>query len=271
MRMWMWMWGRIKSGLRQGWVLLLSCAWLVPLAMAGDRVLVYLNNDLARLYTQSAPAAGVPPTLLDINESPNITAARLLLLVSAGLLALALSYWVRRVHRRLAAQPSTGGAAPASVQQLQSLAADWHQGHAQLLGLCARLAEGAGPASARSADAWRQERLAVLLDQRLGEVDRRLVAVEVALRTSGEQMAHQFVDLRDRVVQRQSVNSSQFGDLASAPMPLGAVIGDNARLRDIVLNLTHLQEDLRLERRQLRRRLQSLPEEAAVPATSSRP
>jgi hypothetical protein len=268
------MWGRIKSGLRQGWGLLLSCAWLVPLAMAGDRVLVYLNNDLARLYTQSAPSAGVPPTLLDINESPNITAARLLLLVSAGLLALALLYWGRRVHRHLAAHPITGNAAPASAQQLQALAADWRQGHAQLLGLCVRLAQGTGSASARSVEALQQERLAVLLDQRLGELDQRLVAVEAALRASGEQMAHQFVDLRDRVAQRQSVNSSQFGDLASAPMPLGAVIGDNARLRDIVLNLTHLQEDLRLERRQLRRRLQGLPE-AAVPgqaqATSSRP
>lgn len=259
------MWGRIKSGLRQGWALLLSCAWLVPLVMAGDRVLVYLNNDLARLYTQSASSAGVAPTLLDINESPNITAARLLLLVSAGLLALALWYWSRRAHLHLAAHPSTGSAAPASVQQLQSLAAEWHQGHAQLLGLCTRLAEGAGSASARSAEALHQERLAVLLDQ-------RLVAVEVALRASGEQMAHQLVDLRDRVVQRQSVNSSQFGDLASAPMPLGAVIGDNARLRDIVLNLTHLQEDLRLERRQLRRRLQSLPEAPVqAQATSSRP
>jgi hypothetical protein len=45
----------------------------------------------------------------------------------------------------------------------------------------------------------------------------------------------------------------------SAPMPL-AVGGDNARLRDIVLNLTDLQQDLRLERRQLRKRLQNLPD-----------
>ena len=266
------MWGRIKSGLRQGWALLLSCAWLVPLAMAGDRVLVYLNNDLARLYTQSAAPAGVAPTLLDINESPNITAARLLLLVSAGLLALALAYWSRRAHLRLAARPSHGGAAPASAQQLQALAADWQQGHAQLLGLCTRLVDGVGSASARSAEALHQERLAVLLDQRLGDLDHRLVAVEAAMRASGEQMAHQFIDLRDRVAQRQSVNSSQFGDLASAPVPLGAVIGDNARLHDIVLNLTHLQEDLRLERRQLRRRLQSLPEASVqAQATSSRP
>jgi hypothetical protein len=263
------MWSRIKSGLSAVWTALVSCAWMVPLVMAGDRLLAYLNDDLARLHFKSATTS-VAPSLLDINESPNITAARVLLLVSVLLLGAAVVFWSLRAHRSLRA--GAGQAEGLRVrlrereraldQQFQHLEVQILRGRDALLGEYERIAETASPASVAAVFDSRFERLESLLSSHLGEMDQRLGAVEGALRTSGEQLAHQFVDLRERVVQVQSVNASNFGDLASAPMPLAAVIGDNARLRDIVLNLTHLQEDLRLERRQLRKKLQSLPDAA---------
>lgn len=264
------MWSRFKSGVRTLWAALLSCAWMVPLALAGDRLLAYLNDDLARLHLRSVVTNGVPPSLLDINESPNITAARLLLLGSVLLLAAAVVFWSLRAHRSLDGQARQSEGLRVKLrereraleQQFQHLEAEVHRGREALLGEYARMAESTSSASVASVFDARFERLEILLSRHLDAMDRRLGAVEGELRSSGEHLAHQFVDLRDRVVQVQSVNSSNFGDLASAPMPLGAVIGDNARLHDIVLNLTHLQEDLRLERRQLRKKLQSLPDAA---------
>jgi hypothetical protein len=265
------MWSRIKSGLGAVWVALVSCAWMVPLAMAGDRLLAYLNDDLARLHFKSAAPAGVP-SLLDINESPNITAARVLLLVSVLLLGVAVVFWSLRAHRSLRADTDQAegvrsrlqGRERVLEQQFQHLEVQILRGRDALLDEYARITETASPVSVAAVFDTRFERLEGLLAHHLDTVDRRLGTVEGALRTSGEQLAHQFVDLRERVVQVQSVNASNFGDLVSvsAPMPLAAVIGDNARLRDIVLNLTHLQEDLRLERRQLRKKLQSLPDAA---------
>lgn len=262
------MWSRVVSGARALWVVVLSCAWMVPLAMAGDRMLAYLNDDLARLHLRSAVTTGVPPSLLDINESPNITAARLLLLASVLLLGLAVVFWSLRAHRGLEARAQDLDGLRTRlrdrertlVQQFQHLEAELHRGRQALLDEYGRLTEAASPEAVASVFDARFERLESVLARHLGEMDRRLVAVEGEMRSRGEHLAHQFIDLRDRVVQVQSVNNSNFGDLASAPMPLAAVIGDNARLRDIVLNLTHLQEDLRLERRQLRQKLQSLPD-----------
>jgi hypothetical protein len=266
------MWSRIKSGLSAVWIVLVSCAWMVPLAMAGDRLLAYLNDDLARLHFRSTTAVvGGVPSLLDINESPNITAARVLLLVSALLLGAAVVFWSLRAHRSLRADADQMDGLRlrlqdrerALEQQFQHLETQILRGRDALLDEYARIAETASPAAVVTVFDTRFERLESLLSRHLGEMDRRLGTVEGALRASGEQLAHQFVDLRDRVAQVQSVNSSNFGDLTSAPvsapMPL-AVGGDNARLRDIVLNLTDLQQDLRLERRQLRKRLQNLPD-----------
>ena len=264
------MWNRIKSVLRAGWIALVSCAWMVPLAMAGDRLLAYLNDDLARLHFKSA-GAGVAggPSLLDINESPNITAARVLLLVSVLLLGVAVVFWSLRTHRSQRAEAEQvehlrkrlRDRERALEQQFQHLEAQVLRGRDALLGVYERMGDAAAPATVVAAFDARFERLEGLLARHLGQMDQRLGAVEGALRSSGEQLAHQFVDLRDRVVQGQSVNNSNFGDLASAPMPLAAAAGgDSASLHDIVLNLTHLQEDLRLERRQLRKRLQSLPD-----------
>jgi hypothetical protein len=263
------MWSRIKSGLGAAWIAMVSCAWMVPLAMAGDRLLAYLNDDLARLHFKSAATTGVP-SLLDINESPNITAARVLLLVSVLLLGVAVVFWSLRLHRSLRSEADQAEGfrcrlrdrERALEQQFQQLEAQILRGRDALLGEYGRIAETTSPVSVAAVFDTRFERLESLLAHHLDAMDRRLGAVEGVLRTSGEQLAHQFVDLRERVVQVQSVNASNFGDLASAPVPLGTVIGDNARLRDIVLNLTHLQEDLRLERRQLRKQLQSLPDAA---------
>jgi hypothetical protein len=254
------------------WIVLVSCAWMVPLAMAGDRLLAYLNDDLARLHFRSTTAVVGVPSLLDINESPNITAARVLLLVSALLLGTAVVFWSLRAHRSLRADADQidglrlrlQDRERALEQQFQHLETQILRGRDALLDEYGRIAETTSSTAVVTVFDTRFERLESLLSRHLGEMDRRLGTVEGALRTSGEQLAHQFVDLRDRVVQVQSVNSSNFGDLTSAPvsapMPLAAVVGDNARLRDIVLNLTDLQQELRLERRQLRKRLQSLPD-----------
>ena len=96
------MWNRIKSVWAAGWVVAVSCAWLVPLAMAGDRLLAYLNDDLARLQFKAATTA--VPSLLDINESPNITAARVLLVACLLLLAVAIVFWSIRAHRSFRAE-----------------------------------------------------------------------------------------------------------------------------------------------------------------------
>jgi len=260
------MWNRIKSGMTTGWVVVVSCAWLVPLGMAGDRMLAYLNDDLARLQFKAATTA--VPSLLDINESPNITTARIFLMGSALLLAMAIAYWALRLHRNFRAESDrVDGLRIRMKDQEHALAQQFHYLEAQVMrardALSAhydRLASHASPESVLSAFDGRFERLETLLSRHLGEMDRRLGAVEGELRTSGEQLAHQFVDLRDRVVQVQSVNSSNFGDLASAPMPLSGMVGPGARLQDLVLNLSHLQEDLRLERRQLRKKLAGLPD-----------
>lgn len=266
------MWDRIKSGVSAAWVALISCAWLVPLALAGNHLLAYLNDDLARLHVKAAAAAGFP-SLLDINESPNITAARVLLLASALLLAVAVVFWSLRLHRGQRAEADQTRGLQSRLQsrermlevQFQQLEVQLHRGRDALLHEYGRIAETASPASVAAVFDSRFERLESLLSRHLGEMDRRLGAVEGELRSSGEQLAHQFVDLRERVARGQSVNASNFGDLASAPMPLGGLLGDNAQLRDIVLNLKHLQEDLRHERRQLRQKLQSLPDTASPP------
>lgn len=262
------MWNRIKSGAVAAWVALVSCAWLVPLVMAGNHLLAYLNDDLARLHAKSAAAAVGVPSLLDINESPNITAARLLLLVSAVLLGVAVVFWSLRLHRSQQAEAAHAQGLLTRLQgrertlalQFQQLEVQLHRGRDALLQEYGRIAETASPTSVVAVFDSRFERLESVLSRHLSEMDRRLGAVDAALRSSGEQLAHQVGDLRDRVVQGQSVNASNFGDLASAPIPLSGLVGDNAQLRDIVLNLKHLQEDLRHERRQLRQKLQGLPD-----------
>lgn len=259
----------IKSGAVTVWWVVVSCAWLVPLTLAADRLLAYLNDDLARLHFKSA-GAGISGTtdLLDINEAANITATRTLLYAAVFLLGVAIVLWSLRAHRHAQAETDQVDGLHARLvareqlltAQFQYLDAQIVRGRDTLLVEYERLADTAAQASVAGVFDARFERLESLLTRQLGEMDRRLLAVEGELRDRGEQLAHQFVDLRDRMVQVQSVNNSNFGDLASAPIPLSAVVGPGARLQDLVLNLSHLQEDLRLERRQLRKKLQGLPD-----------
>jgi hypothetical protein len=260
------MWNRIKSRLLRGWVVFVSCIWLVPLVLAGDRLLVYLNDDLARL--QFKVATTTVPGLLDINESPNITEARILLVASVLLLAVAIAFWSIRAHRSARAEGDRldglrtrlRDRERALEQQFQHLEDQVTRAREALLAQYELLVETASPDAVASVFDARFGRLEGLLAQHLGEMGRHLGAVEGEVRTSGEQLVHQFVDLRERVVQVQSVNNSNFGELASAPMPLGGAAVSGARLQDLVLNLSHLQEDLRLERRQLRKKLADLPD-----------
>lgn len=261
---------RIKSWITAAWFVLVSCAWLVPLTLAADRLLAYLNDDLARLHFKSAGAGagGGLPGLFDINEAANITAARTLLYASIFLLGVAIFYWSIQAHRYFRAESDQveglrtrlATRERALEQQFRHLDAQIVRGRDTLALEYERLASSATPEAVATVFDARFERLENLLARHLSEMDQRLVTVEGELRTSGDKLAHQFVDLRDRVVQVQSVNNSNFGDLASAPMPLGGVAGSGARLQDLVLNLSHLQEDLRLERRQLRKKLQGLPD-----------
>lgn len=260
------MWSRIKSGMAAGWVVVISCAWLVPLAMAGSRMLAYLNDDLARLQFKAATT--VVPSLVDINESPNITAARILLMASVLLLAVAIAFWGLRAHRSFRAEGDRADGLRSRLkvreqaldEQFQYLESHVTRAREAVAAHYERLADTASPDTVAAVFDARFERLESLLARHLGEMDRRLDSVEGAMRTSGELLSHQVVDLRDRVAQAQSVNASNFGDLGTAPMPLGSLVGDSAKLHDLVLNLRDLQEDLRLRQREVRKRLQSLPD-----------
>ncbi|MDP4299592.1 hypothetical protein [Leptothrix discophora] len=94
---------------------------------------------------------------------------------------------------------------------------------------------------------------------------RRLDGIEVWLRQHGQHVGMAFTDLSQRLDER-SVNNSVFGDFApgSSAMPLeptpagAASAGGAGSLQSLMLNLAHLQVDLRAERSQLRKRLRDL-------------
>ena len=67
------------SSIRLVGQMLLWGGWLVPALLAWQRLLDYLNDDLARLqFTQSSALMPMP----DINEAANIAAARQWMLVA---------------------------------------------------------------------------------------------------------------------------------------------------------------------------------------------
>jgi len=71
------------SSIRLVGQMLLWGGWLVPALLAWQRLLDYLNDDLARLhFTPSSALVPMP----DINEAANIAAARQWMLVAALLL-----------------------------------------------------------------------------------------------------------------------------------------------------------------------------------------
>jgi hypothetical protein len=104
-------------------------------------------------------------------------------------------------------------------------------------------------------------------------IGRRLDGIEVWLRQHGEHVGMAFTDLSQRLEVR-SVNNSVFDDFASASsnVPLdstfGAVSPGPNSLQSLMLNLAHLQVDLRAERSQLRKRLRDLGNDPPPAAAS---
>ncbi|MGL4189981.1 MAG: hypothetical protein ACRCTM_14015, partial [Sphaerotilus sulfidivorans] len=103
------------SSIRLVGQMLLWGGWLVPALLAWQRLLDYLNDDLARLhFTPNSALLPMP----DINEAANIAAARQWMLVAAVWLGLAIlsacvGAWRGRAGGR-AGQPASaeGPAAP---------------------------------------------------------------------------------------------------------------------------------------------------------------
>ncbi len=110
------------------------------------------------------------------------------------------------------------------------------------------------------------------LKRAIEALGRRLDGIEVWLRQHGEHVGLAFTDLSQRIEER-SVNNSVFGELGtingnSLAMPLdpsGANTGLQ-ELQSMILNLAHLQVDLRAERSQLRKRLRDLDGDAPAAA-----
>lgn len=264
---------------------LLSSGWLAPAVMAWNRLLAYLNDDLARLHFKSGSSLLLPPP--DINEAPNITDARQLLLVAAIWLGLVIFGWTAAWYlRRSGALLQAGRLGrrlrdreEALERQFQDLNAQINRCRDALVGEYGQLAaEQRGRAEARIGEEdrfdARFERLESLLTRFGAEMVGRIGTVEDTLRRSGEQIGHQFGDLRgdlrEQFAQVQSVNQSNFGDLPpaaapAAPLTIDAHSALAERLHQVVLNLSTLQEDLRIKDRDLRRRLRNLPDAAAAP------
>lgn len=260
---------------------LLSSGWLAPAVMAWNRLLAYLNDDLARLHFKSGSSLLLPPP--DINEAPNITDARQLLLVAAIWLGLVIFGWTAAWYlRRSGALLQAGRLGrrlrdreEALERQFQDLNAQINRCRDALVGEYGQLAaEQRGRAEARIGEEdrfdARFERLESLLTRFGAEMVGRIGTVEDTLRRSGEQIGHQFGDLREQFAQVQSVNQSNFGDLPpavapTAPLTIDAHSALAERLHQVVLNLSTLQEDLRIKDRDLRRRLRNLPDAAAAP------
>lgn len=258
---------------------LLSSGWLAPAVLAWNRLLAYLNDDLARLHFKSGSVLMAP----DINEAANITEARRLLLVAAIWLGLVIFGWTAAWYlRRSGALLQAGRLGrrlrdreEALERQFQDLNAQINRCRDALVGEYGQLAaEQRGRAEARLGEEdrfdARFERLESLLTRFGAEMVGRIGTVEDTLRRSGEQIGHQFGDLREQFAQVQSVNQSNFGDLPpavapTAPLTIDAHSALAERLHQVVLNLSTLQEDLRIKDRDLRRRLRNLPDAAAAP------
>lgn len=267
------------SSIRLVGQMLLWGGWLVPALLAWQRLLDYLNDDLARLhFTPSSALVPMP----DINEAANIAAARQWMLVAALWLGLAIlsacvGAWRGRAAGR-AGQPASavgpvapvgpaGSAAgavalpPALAQQMDLLSRQVEACRESLAGEYARV-----QAMGAATDDTQRDRFARL--------EQRLSGLEGLLQRNGEQLGHQLGDLRERMAAGGSTNQSDFGDLATGPVPLLAGVGsadDLRRLRDLVLNLSDLKADLRLEQRQLRQRLRELPDAGGAAGSQSRP
>ncbi|MEX8518083.1 MAG: hypothetical protein AB3X44_06180 [Leptothrix sp. (in: b-proteobacteria)] len=206
--------------LRLWFFALFSMGWLVPFVMAWNSVLSYLNDDLARLHLSSQQPT--PSAVLVINEALNITDAREMLYASAGWLALVILGWCLYALRR----PTQVAAAAQVVAapQAESYKESRSEADTQLSGL--------------------EE----LVAQRMLQLDERLERMTSLLKASGQTLDSQLGDLRDQLQRTQSVNSSTFSDLTAQ----STAANDTKRLQQVVLNLSDLQADLRMMRRQQR-------------------
>ena len=242
------------SSIRLVGQMLLWGGWLVPALLAWQRLLDYLNDDLARLHF--TPSSALMP-MPDINEAANIAAARQWMLVAAVWLGLAILSACVGAWRGRAGQPASaeGPAAPvapaagavvpppALAQQMDLLSRQVEACRESLAGEYARV-----QAMGAATDDTQRDRIA--------RHEQRLSGLEGLLQRNGEQIGH------------------QLGDLATGPVPLLAGAGsadDLRRLRDLVLNLSDLKADLRIEQRQLRQRLRDLPDAAGGAGSQSRP
>jgi hypothetical protein len=147
-------------------------------------------------------------------------------------------------------------------ERLDSIGAQWRGGTEQLglqlSGIDMRLADT--QADGVSDAAFFEQ--ANLLRANFEQLTRRVESLEVWLRSSGERVGSQLTDLSQRMAQVQSVNNSNFGDFNTQPAQLTGTHGGNGaagNLQTVLLNLAHLQVDLRAERSALRKRLRELP------------
>lgn len=213
-----------------------SAGWIAPLVWGGHQVLRYLHLDLAALHYRALPAALAPGESPEINDVASLTEARTWLLVAAVWLALVIVGWTVRALRVSAAARVPVRAEPRTTLPAVPVVPGADRAH-----LDARFGQ-----------------IEVLLARQAELMERRLGAIEALLARGPTLMVPSPAEpLRPRAA---SVNQSDFGDFATGPAPFTAdgdpVLGP--RLRDLVLNLSHLQEDLRTERRRLRRRMQDL-------------
>jgi len=155
-------------------------------------------------------------------------------------------------------------------ERLESVGAQWRSGSEQIgqqLGsIDMRLAEL--PMEGASDAAFFDQ--AQMLQANFEQLSRRVESLDAWLRSSGERVGSQLTDLSQRMAQVQSVNNSNFGDFNTQPAQLTGTHGGNnaaaiasananGAMQTMLLNLAHLQVDLRAERSALRKRLRDLP------------
>lgn len=212
-----------------------SVGWLVPLVLAWNSVLSYLNDDLARLHLQGARP--VLSSKLVINEAINITSAREMLYVAAAWLALVIIAWCVKLFH---AQSSAAAVAEQQKWTL-SVMPDSVDLPAAAEAVSAALASRAEEIRTSAAS------LEETMQRQLQTLESRLQELGTMVREGNRQVDDQLGNLRGQVqaINAAAVNSSNFGDLTP-------VTSDAKRLQQVMLNLSDLQADLRMMRRKQR-------------------
>ncbi|MDQ5896576.1 MAG: hypothetical protein RLZZ592_2992 [Pseudomonadota bacterium] len=247
--------------------MLLWGGWLVPALLAWERLLDYLNDDLARLHFTAASLLRPMP---DINEAANIAQARQWMVVAAVWLGLAiLSGCVERYRARVAGGSgrSVDRGAAAGLQEQEAALSRQLAQLMQQVEACRDVL--AGVSASEPSRGERSDEAQSL--QRFDRLEQRLAGLEGVLQRGEARLGQQLVELHQRLSTPVDP-AAVFGDLARGPMPLLASAGsaeDLRRLKDLVLNLSDLKMDLRLEQRQLRQRLRDLPD--AGPGARAQP